>query len=126
MEVGGALGFPCPRPLPILQKPQPVPRIAAGLLETVLVEVTRPAPRAFTVRIFDEDQAPPAADVVSVFLFYGVPVGTIARRLEAAWKTVNLRAEPGLRYASCTTYDHPKGFEVVLGTIEALQESFLH
>jgi hypothetical protein len=125
MEAVGALGFPVPRTQPLLQKPRPQSRIAEGLLEAILIEVTRPSPEAFTVRIFDEDFTPPEADVVSVFVFYGVPVGTVARRLEVAWHAVNLRAEPGVRYASYTTYDHRRGFDVVIGTIEALQESFL-
>jgi len=125
MEAVGALGFPVPRPQPLLQKPRPQSRIAEGLLEAILIEVTRPSPDAFTVRIFDEDFNPPEADVVSVFVFYGVPVVTVARRLEAAWKALNLRAVAGVRYAAYQTFDHSRGYFLVVGSIEALQESFL-
>jgi hypothetical protein len=125
MEAVGALGFPVPRPQPLLQKPRIQPAIAEGLLESILIEVTRPAPEAFTVRIFDEDHTPPAADVVSAFVFYEVTVGTVARRLEEAWKVLNLRAIPGARYAAYHSYDHPRGYPAVLASIEALQESFL-
>jgi hypothetical protein len=125
MEAVGALGFPVPRPQPLLQKPRPQPRVADGLLETILIEVTRPAPEAFSVRIFDEDFTPPPADVVSAFVFYGVPVATVARRLEEAWRVLNLRTVPGVRYAAYHSYDHARGHSAVIASIEALQESFL-
>jgi len=125
MEAVGALGFPVPRPGPLLQKPRPQSRIAEGLLEAILIEVTRPSPDAFTVRIFDEDFTPPEADVVSVFVFYGVPVVTVARRLEAAWKALNLQSVAGVRYAAYPTFGHSRAYALVVGSIEALQESFL-
>jgi len=125
MEAVGALGFPVPRPEPLLEKPRPQLRIAEGLLEAILIEATRPSPDAFTVRIFDEDFTPPQADVVSVFVFYGVPVVTVARRLEAAWKALNLQPVAGVRYAAYHTFDHSRGYSLVVGSIEALQESFL-
>lgn len=125
MEVAGSLGFPVPRPQPLLAVPRPEPRIAAGYLEAVLVELTRPSPSAFMVRIFDEDFTPPEADVVAVSVFYGVDAASIGRRLEAVWKSLGLRAEPQLRYASYRTYGHPGEFARVLRTIETLQGSFL-
>ena len=125
MEAVGALGFPVPRPQSLLQKPKLHPRVAEGLLETILIEVTRPAPHAFTVRLFDEDFTPPPADVVSLFVFYGVPVVTVARRLEEAWKALNLSVVAGVRYAAYHTFDHVRGHALVIGSIEALQESYL-
>ena len=125
MEAVGALGFPVPRPQPLLLKPRIQPGIAEGLLETILIEVTRPAPEAFTVRIFDEDYTPPDADVVFAYVFYGVTVVTVARRLEEAWKVLNLRSVPGVRYAAYHSYDHARGHSAVIASIEALQESFL-
>src|SRR5258705_532178 len=85
MEAVGALGFPLPQSKPVLQKPQTTPRIAGGFLEAILIEVSRPVGTAFTVRIFDEDVTPPAADIVATYVFYSVAVPAVARRLEEAW-----------------------------------------
>lgn len=125
MEVVGSLGFPIPRPQPVLNKPRPIPRVAEGLLEAIIVEVTRPLNEAFAVRIFDEDFAPPDADVVAAFVLYGADVAEIGRRLEGAWAALDLHANPGVRYACYRSYDHSRAFTAVVKTVEALQESFL-
>ena len=125
MEAVGSLGFPIPRPQPVLHEPRPIPRVAEGLLEAVLVDISRPQGQAFVVRIFDEDFSPPQADVVATFVLYGADVGEVGHRLEGAWAALDLRGIPGVRYACYRTYDHPRAFTAVLRTIEALQESFL-
>ncbi|MBI3854169.1 MAG: hypothetical protein HY293_00600 [Planctomycetes bacterium] len=125
MEAIGSLGVPVPRPQPVFQKPRPIPRIAEGLLEAVLIEVTRPLRGSFSVRIFDKDFIPPEADVVAAFVLYGAEVAELGRRLELAWDALDLHATPGVRYACYRTYDHTRAHGAVLKTVEALQESFL-
>jgi hypothetical protein len=125
MEAVGSLGFPFPQTKPNLAKPHTVPRIAGGFLEAILIEVTRPVGEAFSVRIFDEDHTPPEADVVATYVFYSVPVPAVARRLEIAWSALNLKASAALRGSSFVAYDHERGFRAVIGTIDALQESYL-
>jgi len=125
MEAVGSLGFPLPQLKPVLVKPHFAPRIAGGFLEAILIEVTRPVREAFSVRIFDEEHPPPGADVVATYVFYSVAVPAVARRLEAAWSALNLKASADLRTSTCVFYDHAGGFRAVIGTIEALQESYL-
>jgi len=103
MEAVGALGFPIPQPKPVLVKPHSAPRIAGGFLEAILIEVTRPIGAAFSVRIFDEDHPPPGADVVATYVFYSVAVPSVARRLEAAWSALNLKASADLRTSTCVS-----------------------
>ena len=125
MEAVGSLGFPLPQPKPLLAKPRSAPRIAAGFLETILIEVTRPVDCCFSVRLFDEGQVPPAADVVATYVFYGVQVSGVAARLEGAWNALNLDGRVDVRSAAYVAYNHSRGFKAVIGTIDALQESFL-
>jgi hypothetical protein len=96
-----------------------------GVLEAILIEVTRPVGEAFSVRIFDEDHTPPEADVVAGYVFYGVSVPEGARRLVIAWNALHLNPKTDLRASTFVTYDHDRGFKAVIGTIEALQESYL-
>jgi hypothetical protein len=123
MEAVGSLGFPIPRP--VLHQPRPVPRVAQGLLEAVLVELTRPVEGAFAVRIFDEGVRPPAAEVAAVVILYGAEVAAIGRRLEQAWRELELEPTAAVRYVCYRAYDHPCGYAEVLRTVEALQESYL-
>jgi hypothetical protein len=125
MEAVGSLGLPILRPQPVLQNPRPTPRIAGGFLEAVLIEVTRPVQEAFTVCVFDDDFTPPDADVVAVFVLYGVEVAELGRRLESAWEALGLRGVVGVRYECYRSYDHSRSFAAVFKTVEALQESFL-
>jgi hypothetical protein len=125
MEAVGSLGLPFPQSKPVLQKPHVITRVAAGFLETILIEVSRPVRESFIVRIFDEDHTPPAAEIAATYVFYGVAVPTVARRLESAWNALNLRVSKGARYASYVTYDHSRGYSLVIASIETLQESFL-
>jgi hypothetical protein len=125
MEAVGALGYPFPQAKPNLAKPHAVPRIAGGFLEAILIEVTRPVGEAFCVRIFDEDHTPPAADVVATYVFYSVSVPAVARRLVIAWNALNLKPSTHLQASTFVTYDHEWGFRSVIGTIDALQESYL-
>ena len=115
MEAVGSLGFP------IFHKPRPVARVAEGLLEVVLVELTRPVEGAVTVRIFDEGVRPPEADVAAVFLLYGAEVGRIGRRLEHEWHSTGLRDIAAVRHACYRSYDHPRHYGLVVRSIEALQ-----
>ena len=125
MEAVGSLGFPLPQLKPVLVKPHATPRIAGGFLEAILIEVTRPIGEAFSVGIFDEDHTPPEADVVAGYVFYSVSVPEVARRLVIAWNALHLNPRTDLRASTFVTYDHDRGFKAVIGTIEALQESYL-
>ena len=123
MEAVGSLGFPIPRP--VLHKPRPVPRVAQGLLDAVLIELTRPVAGAFAVRIFDEGVRPPSAEVAAVVILYGADVAAIGLRLERAWRALGLEPTEAVRYVCYRAYDHPRGYGAVLRTVEALQESYL-
>ena len=125
MEAVGSFGFPIRHPRPAFHKPRPVPRVAEGLLDLVLVELTRPVREAFTVRIFEEGYRPPEGEVAAVFLLYGADVGRIGRRLEHAWHSLGLREIAAVRYVCYRSYDHPRAWGAVLRTVEALQESYL-
>jgi hypothetical protein len=125
VEAIGSLGVPLPRPQPALHRPRPLPRVAEGLLEAVLVELTRPVGQSFVVRIFDEDFTPPEADVVAAYVLYGLDVAELARRLELAWAALDLHPTPGVKYACYRSYEHARAFAAVVKTVEALQESFL-
>src|SRR5688572_22161349 len=114
MEAAGSLGFPIPRP--VLQKHRPGPRVAQGFLEIVLVELTRPAGEAFTVRIFEEGYRPSEADLVATFVLYGAEVRNVGRRLESAWATLGLSASSCVRYVCYRSYDHSRSFGAVLQT----------
>jgi hypothetical protein len=125
MEAVGSLGFPLPQTKPVLVKPHATPRIAGGFLEAILIEVTRPVGEEFSVRIFDEDHTPPEADIVASYVFYGVSVPAVARRLVIAWNALNLNPKTHLQASTFVTYDHDRGFRAVISTIDALQESYL-
>jgi hypothetical protein len=77
------------------------------------------------VRIFDEDHTPPGADIVATYVFYSVGVPAVARRLENGWNALNLKASASFRASTFVPYDHERGFKAVIGTIDALQESYL-
>lgn len=71
-------------PFTRLQKPRPVARIAGGFPKVILVDGTRPVGVVFAVRIFDEDEGPSKAEVVSAYVYHGAPVPAVGRCLEAA------------------------------------------
>ena len=125
MDVCGVPGFPIPRPFPVLHQPRPAPRVALAGIDLVQVQVTRPRGRAFAVSVSVEGFPPPDADVVAGFVLYGAEAGDVARLLEEAWAARSLEPVIELRAPYYLRYRHPRFFGTVLGTIEALQESFL-
>lgn len=95
------------------------------MADIVLVELTRPADGRFAVRLFEEGIVPPWGEVSAAFVLYGADVGGVGGRLERAWASLGLQGIVAVRHVCYRSYDHPRSFDLVLRTVEALQASHL-
>lgn len=124
VELAGSIGIPGTQPKPFLSKPEKAPKVAGGFLETVLVDLTKPAGKDFWVRIYDDHVTPPEAEVMTVYILYGMEIQKVARALEDAWKGLRLEPSRSFQDEGLYCYSHSGNLATVVSTIETLQKKF--
>lgn len=118
---GGAV----PLPRPERARPRAMASVARGLVEAVLVDLTRErGDGRFQARIYRDEFAPPFADVVAVWILYSTTIGEVASRLEEEWRERGLEIAHTADQADYRAYDHAHGFQGVWRSIEKLQMGF--
>jgi len=122
VELAGSIGIPSEKP--ILSRPEKAAAVAGGFLETVLVDLTKPIEKEFWVRIYDDHVTPPKAEVVTVYIIYGLEIQKVVRSLEAAWKKAHLEPTRSFEDQALYCYEHQGGWVDVVRAIEALQREF--